>query len=304
MTTRHALFSKPCCLVVIGSCRRWTLVTLGGLLLQGCGGKAVITQEQIQASRYTVARDHAPPATDLDVSTLADAIPRPPEGPVKSSPYSLYGVRYTPLRSAAGYQEEGLASWYGVRFHGHKTANGESYNMYAMTAAHKTLPLPSYAKVTSLDTGHSVLVRVNDRGPYHGDRLIDLSWAAARKLGTDAKGVAHVRVEGIDTTPAGIAAFWQQELNSRPLTGKGARAYLQVAALKSRQKALSLKEALEQRLAVPVHLVPTPMKTLLKVLAGPFPSRKSLQEARHQVQGCCQLKAYPVKKPVGVKNIM
>ena len=108
-----------------------------------------------------------------------------------------------------------LASWYGVKFHGYKTANGEVYDMYGMTAAHKTLPLPSYVRVTNLTNSRSVIVRVNDRGPFHGNRLIDLSWAAAKKLGYHDKGTARVRIEGIDTSPEGLLALQAASLEKK-----------------------------------------------------------------------------------------
>lgn len=113
------------------------------------------------------------------------------------SPYSVLGKSYRVLDSAQGYDETGLASYYGNKFHGRRTSNLEVYDMYAFTAAHKTLPLPSYARVTNLGNGKSVVVRVNDRGPFHDGRIIDLSYAAAVKLGVDRTGTARVEVEGL-----------------------------------------------------------------------------------------------------------
>src|SRR5512141_945812 len=112
--------------------------------------------------------------------------------------YVALGTTYTPQTTRQPYVKEGLASWYGRRFQGKKTSSGEPYDMYAMTAAHPTLPIPSYARVTSLDTGKSVVVRINDRGPFHSKRIIDLSYTAAYKLGYLGKGSARVRVESID----------------------------------------------------------------------------------------------------------
>lgn len=122
-------------------------------------------------------------------------------------PYQVAGKWYHPLQSAAGYEATGTASWYGSDFHSKKTANGERYDMYAMSAAHKTLPLPSLVRVTNLENGRSVVVRVNDRGPFVKDRLIDLSYAAARELGFEAQGTTRVRVEVIGNgDPATISA--------------------------------------------------------------------------------------------------
>jgi rare lipoprotein A len=133
-----------------------------------------------------------------DIDRIADARPR--DEPVHRGtlrPYSVFGVRYTPMRSRQSFVEEGRASWYGRKFHGKQTATGEAYDMYAMTGAHKTLPLPSYVRVTNLENGRAVVVRVNDRGPFHSDRIIDLSYAAAYKLGYLQKGSTRVRIEAV-----------------------------------------------------------------------------------------------------------
>ena len=120
------------------------------------------------------------------------------EGHLKvGNPYRINGVKYYPKKSSYSYAEEGIASWYGADFHGKDTANGECYDMYAMTAAHKTLPLPTTVRVTNLENGRSVILRVNDRGPYAKGRIIDLSYAAARALKLDKQGVGPVRVEAI-----------------------------------------------------------------------------------------------------------
>src|SRR4029077_7354771 len=112
-------------------------------------------------------------------------------------PYSVFGREYVPATSLRPYRERGVASWYGRRFHGEKTSNGEIYNMYAMTAAHPTLPLPSYARVTGVASGKSVIVRVNDRGPFLHGRVIDLSFAAASRIGIAQKGSGEVEAEAI-----------------------------------------------------------------------------------------------------------
>jgi rare lipoprotein A len=110
-------------------------------------------------------------------------------------PYTVFGTTYTPLPGDEPYTKRGVASWYGVKFHGQRTSSGEPYDMYKMTAAHPTLPIPSYARITSMETGQSVIVRVNDRGPFHSDRLIDVSYTAALKLGLLGKGSHQVEVE-------------------------------------------------------------------------------------------------------------
>jgi len=136
------------------------------------------------------------PPANLD--TLPDAVPKlEPLNRFANRPYSVFGVDYVPATSLRSYKERGLASWYGRKFHNQKTSTGEIYDMYAMTAAHPTLPLPSYARVTSLASGKSVVVRVNDRGPFHPGRVIDLSYAAAYRIGIAQRGSGEVEVESI-----------------------------------------------------------------------------------------------------------
>ena len=133
-----------------------------------------------------------------DLHTLPDAVPRDePVHRATSRPYTVFGTRYTPDTEREPFREQGRASWYGRKFHGKRTANGEHYDMYAMTGAHKTLPLPSYVRVTNRANGRSVVVRVNDRGPFHSGRIIDLSYAAAYKLGYLKQGSAEVEIEAL-----------------------------------------------------------------------------------------------------------
>ena len=138
------------------------------------------------------------PWWDVDVSRIPDATPTLHTGPYKAAPYSVLGKTYFPLQESKTYVQSGTASWYGTKFHGQNTANGEVYDLYGMSAAHKTLPLPSYVRVTNLDNNRTVILRVNDRGPFYSDRIIDLSYAAAKKLGYAETGTARVKVEGID----------------------------------------------------------------------------------------------------------
>ena len=145
------------------------------------------------------------PPANLDA--LPDAVPRvEPLHRFANRPYTVFGREYVPATSLRPYRERGVASWYGRKFHGEKTSNGETYDMYAMTAAHPTLPLPSYARVTNVATGKSVVVRVNDRGPFLHDRVIDLSFAAATKLGIAQAGSGDVEVEAIFTIETATVA--------------------------------------------------------------------------------------------------
>ena len=182
------------------SVKQFGLIGLVVLALGGCAG----SPEVDHSARYTLKHDRAP-AGGFDASELADARPRfePPRTAGNKSPYTVWGKSYRVMNSNEGYVERGLASWYGEKFHGHTTSNGEIFDMYGMSAAHKSLRIPGYAKVTNLENGRSVIVRVNDRGPFHDDRLIDLSFAAAKKLGFHNQGTARVEVAAITVEPDG-----------------------------------------------------------------------------------------------------
>jgi rare lipoprotein A len=157
-------------------------------------------------SDYTPGGLYAPgvadgrPAREIDVSGVIEPVPRrePLAATGNRSPYTVLGKVYRVRDSADGYVERGVASWYGTKFNGRATSSGERYDICAFTAAHRTLPLPSIVRVTNLDNGRSVLVRVNDRGPFHSGRLIDLSYAAAVRLGVDRTGTARVEVRAVD----------------------------------------------------------------------------------------------------------
>ncbi len=142
-----------------------------------------------------------PPSTPMDMSRVPDAVPRyePPSRYGNPPSYVVNGRRYHTLKTSHDYIERGVASWYGRKFHGRRTASGEVYDMYTMTAAHRSLPLPTYARVTNLNNGRKILVRINDRGPFHGNRIIDLSYAAASKLGMLGTGTALVEVKAVNS---------------------------------------------------------------------------------------------------------
>ncbi|EWH08353.1 rare lipoprotein A [Catenovulum agarivorans DS-2] len=165
------------------------------LLLSGCQA----TQQS--DSRYTIKQDTAPTRVPLAHETI-DPTPiyeQPSRGGNKN--YTVWGKDYQVLPTAEGFIETGIASWYGKKFHGHLTSNGEVYDMYSMSAAHKNLPLPTYVRVTNLDNGRKAVVRVNDRGPFHPGRIIDLSYAAAYKLGVTQTGTAKVKIEALHSAP-------------------------------------------------------------------------------------------------------
>ena len=233
----------------------WIPPLLIALLLAGCGGGP--------------QRDGAPPGLP-DLSHTPDAVPRvEPYRKANLRSYRVGGRTYHPLRSAAGYVERGIASWYGTKFHGRKTASGEPYSMYAMTAAHRTLPLPSYVRVTNLENGRSAVVRVNDRGPFHDNRIIDLSYAAASKLGMLGKGTALVEVRAIDPRhPTRVARRAPARSDHAP------RIYIQVGAFGDRRNAEQLAARLERALQRKVRILSVEGRNgpLHRVRIGPLAS--------------------------------
>lgn len=250
------------------------------LVLAGCS-----SPEKVSDSRYTLKHDVAP-VNPPDVSNVPDAVPmdvaysRGGNKPV----YQVWGKSYRVLDTHIGYREEGIASWYGLKFHGHKTANGEIYDIYKMSAAHKSLPIPSYARVTNLDNGKSVIVRVNDRGPFHENRIIDLSYAAASRLDITQRGTGRVLVEAIDargaqrpqTEPATLA---QVEAGSGATPSENvAGRFLQIGAFGNAENAQRAQLKLASLSGENVSVVPVDRagKQLHRVLVGPLSAGISL----------------------------
>jgi len=194
--------------------RTITLSFIAVAILSSCSGKFV-SHDQLtddpQASRYSISQDKAPEKA-LSADQIATVTPRkePLSKHGNKSPYTVNGKSYRIMSSAEGYSAEGLASWYGAKFHGHSTSNGETFDMNKISAAHKTLPLPTWVRVTNLDNGKSIDVRVNDRGPFHGGRVIDLSYAAAVKLGYQDKGTAKVRIEVLAGDDLDTSSYYVQ----------------------------------------------------------------------------------------------
>lgn len=208
-------------------------------------------------------KDDGPPkwVNNKKVSRVADAVPKQePLSKRGNSPYVVAGKRYVPMKSAQGYYATGTASWYGKKFHGRTTSSGEKYDMYAMTAAHTVLPLPSYVRVTNLDNGHNVIVKVNDRGPFLHNRLIDVSYAAAVKLDMLGQGTARVSVEAITaqnnnhyssrTISSHVIQSPVQDIQRTPLVEQaprqfvGSDRFVQIGAFSEYQNALSLRDKL------------------------------------------------------------
>ncbi len=215
------------------------------------------------------ARPHkdGAPWWDVDVSQIPDAVPMPHYGPYKANPYTVLGKTYFPISDGRRYSATGTASWYGTKFHGQPTANGEKYDLYGMSAAHKTLPLPTYVKVTNLENGRTVTLRVNDRGPFYSDRIIDLSFAAAKKLGYAERGTAKVKVEGIDPQQ-----WWAEQ--GRPVPSMMAQPQVAVA-----KPASNMAQPIEQYTPPPQqHAAATvPLEIEAKKNASPAASGLFLQ---------------------------
>ncbi len=257
-------------------CYRWLApATLLSLLLVACSSPGPESGPPV--SRYPDAHDGAPVKT-IGAGDVPDAVPRP--DPILSagnkSPYTVNGVSYAVLDDYRNYRERGLASWYGTKFHGHETSNGEIFDLYAATAAHKTLPIPCYARVTNLDNGRQVIVRVNDRGPFHADRLIDLSYGAAVKLGYMEQGTARVEVEVLDVTG----------VDDRRGTVAGDYRFLQLGAFGSKTSAESLRSELEALLEVPAFVSPVQSgaQLLYRVRVGPVADRAQLLAVQQQLE--------------------
>lgn len=183
-------------------------------LLTACAGTKTGNE-----GRYQIAQDLAPDRLPLAQEMIDPTPIYEPPSRGGNRDYRVLGKDYKVLKSIEGFVEHGIASWYGKKFHGHLTSNGETYNMFDMSAAHKNLPLPTYVKVTNLDNGKQAVVRVNDRGPFHPGRIIDLSYAAAYKLGVTASGTANVKIEALHSS-AGIYIAVESHQDAAVLNAK------------------------------------------------------------------------------------
>lgn len=295
-------------------------------LLTGCAGSGTQPPGQrdsgsasspaTSTGRYALSGD-AYPQDPPDVSQIPDAVPRV-EAPSRGGNrpvYEVWGKTYRVLPDARGYVRQGTASWYGEKFHGYATSNGEIYDMYKMSAAHRSLPLPTYARVTNQDNGRSVIVRVNDRGPFHNDREIDLSYAAAARLDILERGTGRVKVEAIDPVvwlaenggsganrtvapavqPAPSAQASPRSVASVGAVNSGGGAtsadaggddgvpiYLQIAALGSADNARALKARLERELSHPVRVADA--TGMYRVQVGPLAHAGQVEPVRAELR--------------------
>ena len=229
---------------------RVALLSLLGVLVYGCS---------ITSQRST---------TVVTAPAIIGAVPgaEPHSAVGNPASYEVFGKYYYPLASSHGFYQRGIASWYGRKFHGRKTSNLEIYDMYAMTAAHKELPLPTYVEVRHLENGNRLVVRVNDRGPFHGQRIIDLSYAAAKALGMLGKGTAMVEIRALPLPPPSVAATPAPQVSA----AVGNR-YLQVGAFRLHRNALKARNRL-RAITATVHIqeIRSTQGVLYRVRIGPL----------------------------------
>jgi rare lipoprotein A len=275
---------------MISLMRRLILLLLAAavvVLLTTCAGEQPRVEEPADG----------PSTLDLKPEDVADAVPRaePPARYGNHSPYEVFGRKYHVLASSEGYHERGIASWYGSKFHGRRTSSGEPYDMHLATAAHKSLPLPTYAEVTNLDNGRKIIVKINDRGPFKDGRIIDLSYGAALRLGMIATGTARVDVRAIDVGTwdryAALDAQPAAAPAAEPAVGDGT--WLQAGAYGRREGAEQLAGQLRDSDLTPVSV--HDVDRLFRVWLGPYYSaaevesviRKAIElgfERPHRVQ--------------------
>ena len=268
-------------------------VLLATLLLTSCG---YVPKVAVQKADGAGKR--------IDTRKVANAVPKvePITRAGNKSPYQVFGKTYFVLPTSKDYKEVGIASWYGTKFHGRKTSNGEIYNMYAMTAAHKSLPIPSYVRVTNLKNKRSIIVRVNDRGPFHGPRLIDLSYVAALKLGFADKGTAKVLIEAIDPsgsqdrlppTPAVKLPAVAETTNAESSVTINQGPFLQVGAFDNAAAAQILQKKVRQYTALPILV--QQQDSLFKVWVGPIADSIELALIKRTLQQAANVSGFTVQ---------
>jgi rare lipoprotein A len=228
--------------------------------------------------------DSAPdvPFTTEQISQLPDATPidEPVSKYGNAKTYRVLGQTYTVLTKSKHFKQTGTASWYGKKFHGQRTSSGERFDMFQMTAAHKNLPIPCYARVTNQENGKSVIVKVNDRGPFHASRVMDVSWAAAAKLDMLGKGTAKISIEVVDAV--GKTAIAQNtQPTATPTIDNTALFFVQIGAFGAKDNALSLQSKLAEITPMPIEISETTTpNTVHKVQVGPFSDVASAEKAR------------------------
>ncbi len=242
-----------------------------------------------QPAKKATVSDSAPEKS-IDVSKIPDAVPRNEPRSRYGNPesYEVFGKRYYVMESSQGFVERGVASWYGTKFHGRRTSSGETYDMYAMTAAHKNLPLPTYVKVTNLKNNRHVIVKVNDRGPFHENRIIDLSYTAATKLDIVKQGTGLVEVVALEPgQPLPVsrdegAPVVDTSIQDSEVSGF----YIQVGSFSELTNAQNMKRRLDALAGQQVNISPIELagKTLYRVRIGPLTDIDTSDEIVSQLQ--------------------
>ena len=278
------------------------MATLASLItvLSGCASKPAVKGQASGATRPgAYYKDDGPAAsTPSNLDQIPNAQPRDePLHRFANRPYNVFGVDYKPLTTLTSLSQRGIASWYGRKFHGQKTASGEIYNMFAMTAAHPTAPLPSFARVTHIRSGRFVIVRINDRGPFHAGRIIDLSYAAAHRLGIAQGGSGEVELEllqppftqlavplvtplpaDVPAPPPPVVALEQSPL--QPTLDQ--EYFVQLGAFGNFANA----QTFQQRMGTELNVLPRvqQINSLYRVRLGPYPTLEAAAEARDRAQ--------------------
>jgi len=277
------------------------------LILNGCGSLSSLLSEQ-----------DGFPNNPRDVSQIPNAVPKVEARSKYGNPasYEVYGKRYTIQESNKDFEQQGIASWYGTKFQGRLTSSREPYDMYAMTAAHKTLPLPTYVEVTHLKNNRSVIVRINDRGPFKDGRIIDLSYSAAKKLGITKTGTGVVKIRSIDprspqihttsapalittvsvtptlstpalSTPALVTATPAAPVlaTNNKIASTSEKTYLQMGAFVNRKNALDMQRRLQDITRVQINIIPIPKTThtVYRVRIGPLANQAIIETLTQQI---------------------
>jgi rare lipoprotein A len=273
------------------------ILTLAALLLSACGTTKLNTVDASSSGGGYLPGDGPGNAPD-NLNAIPDAVPRnEPLHRYANRPYVALGETYTPLTRIGDYKKRGVASWYGKKFHGQRTSSGEVYDMYAMTAAHPVLPLPSYVKVTNISNNKSVIVRVNDRGPFMHNRLIDLSYVAAHKLGIVGAGSGEVEVESI-VPPAKMSSIAKAEIVSRPLVASitavvpnaqgdvDAGIYLQIGAFELKENAEIFLEKMRKKLGEKGKgLTLSSKDNMTRIHMGPYENQGEARRHAENLEG-------------------
>ena len=277
------------CLAVLSGCGAWSKREAPAEVQPSPGPQAA-------PARGAYYKDDGPgDSAPANLAAIPDAVPKAePLSRSANRPYQALGKEYVPITQLAPFRQSGIGSWYGRRYHGQKTSSGEVYDMYAMTAAHPTLPIPSYVRVTNVANGRSVVVRVNDRGPFHSDRIIDLSYTAAWKLGYVEAGSARVEVESVlpgQPLPVVVAATEPPPVpvpspasdQKSPAEAKGI--YLQLGAFSSQEGAESFRVRVYRELAWLTEAIQIiPSGALYRLHLGPYRSQDEARPVADRIQ--------------------